>query len=161
MTGRRSLERRVVWLAIAIGSGVLICGATVVGGLLVAGAVAFSDTDHEDVAPAVVESVARIRLPAGARELRSHLEGFQDQLIWVRFRMPESELGSFERSLSCRLAPPSSASPQLPATSRPPWWTDVKLSRSCHGSGAGFNQTVIVDLATAPDLLVFVVVFET
>jgi hypothetical protein len=138
-----------------------VCGAIVAGGLLLMGAIAFSDTDHEDVSPAVVENVARIRLTPGARELRSQLDGFQDRRIWVRFRMPENELAVFERSLSCRLAPASSTSPQLSVTPRPKWWADVKLSRSCHGSGPGFDQTVIVDLDAAPDLLVFVVVFET
>jgi hypothetical protein len=159
MSGKRRLEPRIVWLSIAIVCALAI-GAIAAGGLLVMGAVAFSDTDRADVAPNVVENVARIHLPAGARDLRSQLEGFQDRRIWVRFRMPENELGSFERSLSCRLAPASSASPQLPTTSPPTWWADVKLSRSCHGSGPGFDQTVIVDLATAPDLLVFVFAFE-
>ena len=161
MTERRKNEWRGGVLLVAIVFGVLFCGAIVVGGLLLIGAIAFTDTDEENVLPHVVENVARIRLPPGVRDLRSHLEGFQDRLIWVRFRMPENELPAFERSLSCRLAAPSPTPPELPTTSRPEWWTDAKMSRSCHGSGPGYAQTVIVDLSAVPQLLVFVVVFET
>jgi len=148
-------------LVVAIVFGVLVCAAIAAFGLLVVGAVAFADTSEDDVAPAIVENVARIRLPAGARDLRSQLDGFQDRFIWVRFRLAEQELGTFERSLGCRLGAATPTPPQVPNVSRPAWWSDAKVSRSCHASGPGYDQTVIVDLGTAPELLVFVVVFET
>jgi hypothetical protein len=160
MVERRKRERRGGLLLLAVALGVLACAAIAMGAVLLIGAVAFSDTDRDDAPPELVQNVARMRLPPGARELRSHLDGFQDQRIWVRFRMPENELPAFERSLSCRLGAPSPAPPELPAP-RPAWWTDVKPSRGCRGSGPGYIQTVIVDVSAAPDLVVLVVVFES
>jgi hypothetical protein len=160
MVERRKRERRGALLLLAATLGIFACAAIAAGAVLLIGAVAFSDTDRDDVSPELVQSVARIRFPPGAREVRSHLDGFQDQRIWVRFRMAENELPAFERSLSCRLGTPSPAPPELPAP-RPAWWTDVKRSRGCRGSGPGFIQTVIVDVSAAPDLLVYVVVFES
>jgi hypothetical protein len=148
--------------ALAIGLallGILLCGATVVGGALL-GAVAFTDTDRDDVAPAVVENVARIRLPATAYDLRSYLDGFQDRRIFVRFKMPPSELAAFERSLSCVLGPPSATSSTQHAGPKPDWFTEDKLARSCQVSKPGFHQTVTVHLGAAPDLVVQVAVFE-
>jgi hypothetical protein len=161
MVDKRRRERRAGLLMLAIALVVLGCGAVAVAGLLVIGAVTFSDTDRDHVSPDVVESIARVRLTPGARDLRSHLEGFQDRLIWVRFSMPEHELPAFERSLTCKLGASSPAPPALPTASRPAWWTDAKLSRACRGSGPGFTQSVIVDISAAPDLVVFVVVFES
>ena len=147
-------------MVIAIAFGALVCCAVAVAGVLVIGAVAFSDTDVDDPAPDVVENVARVRLPKSTRNLRARLEGFQDRLIWARFEMQADDLPAFERSLACRLSAPSSVQPQLPKISRPSWWSDAKLSRSCHGSGPGFDQTLIVDVTTLPELTVLVVVFE-
>jgi hypothetical protein len=137
----------------------LLCGGALVAGALLLGAVSFGDTDQDDVAPAVIENVARLRLPAKAYDLRSHLEGFQDRLIFVRFRMPPSELPAFERSLSCALGPPLPA-PHLHAGPRPDWFTQAKLARSCQGQGPGFHQSVTVDVS-AGDLVVQVTVIES
>src|SRR5215208_207755 len=140
----------------------LLCGGSMaLGGWLVWGALAFTDTDHEDVAPAAIENVARLRLPAKTYGLRSHLEGFQDRLIFVRFRMPASELAAFERSLSCKLGPPSTLVPEQHAGKKPDWFQEPKVARSCQGSGPGFRQTVIVDVANPSDVVVHVAVFET
>jgi hypothetical protein len=147
--------------ALAIGLallGILLCGGTVAGGALL-GALAFSDTDQDDVAPAVVENVARIRLPAKAYELRSHLDGFQDRRIFVRFRLPPSELAAFERSLSCVLGPPSSSA-ALHAGPKPEWFTESKLARRCQVTKPNFHQTVTVDVGAASDPVVQVTVVE-
>lgn len=148
-------------LGLALLATLLCGGGLAIGVWLVGGALAFGDTDQDDVAPAVVENVARIRLPARTHELRSRLGGFQDRFIFVRFRMPASELTTFERSLSCALGPPSAVVPEAHAGKRPDWFTQPLVSRSCQGSGPGFHQTVIVDVASPTDVVVHVTVFES
>ena len=132
------------------------------GGIVIVAALAFSDTDHDDVPRATVENVGRIRLPASAHDLRSHLEGFQDRLLYARFAFLEADLEAFQNSLRCRLSPIATTPIEAGPTPAPAWWSIAAITRSrtCEAEGPGFSQQIVIDVSHSPKLVGYLSVFE-
>ncbi|MBN2195844.1 MAG: hypothetical protein JW751_23710 [Polyangiaceae bacterium] len=144
----------------------LVAGLVAVGGV---GAVlcvgtylffgALGETQH-DLSRPELESVARLRLPPSAANVRSRREGFQDDLVHLRFNMDPGEEALLAGS-TCHLGPEADGPPQLFAIEEP-WWdaAAVPRHRSCQREGAGFTQVVAVNTANGSRWAVYVVLAE-
>ncbi|NOK62296.1 MAG: hypothetical protein GFH27_549331n35 [Chloroflexi bacterium AL-W] len=118
----------------------------------------------EDVTPAQIESIARITLPPSADDLHAQLQGFQDNLIHVRFTMNADELPQFLASSRCPSLTPATDIPfQESITPDTTWWTPetAQTFETCNDFVDGIGQTIMVDMTESQSYQVYVVTMET
>ncbi len=119
------------------------------------------DTDHPTTAQ--IEGRGRFRLPPSARDVTAHLEGFQDHIIWVCFRMKPSDEARFWSSSMCSAVPSTETAPHEFEPLARPWWNPEKATLSSYrtfSTPTGDTQRILIDKDDPADFIVYVEAFD-
>jgi hypothetical protein len=160
----RANRRWLWWLAGAL--TLLLIGCAIVGwlGLRWLGGNPLLSGYQEDLTPAQIEGIGRIKLPPSAANIHARAGGFQDRFIYIRFDVAPADLDSFLKATryTPSIAPATQMSFQSIAPDAP-WWRpqDAKRFEAGDGFVDGISQTVLVDMTDAERYIVYVQTFET
>jgi hypothetical protein len=126
--------------------GVILLGAGVGGYWFLSSIRLGEDTDSAGVAE--IEARGHFRLPASARDVKVHIEGFQDWFVWVRFEMLPVDEGAFWGTTRCAgVASVEGGGFHMNGVARP-WWNPsaAKVFRFREWTGSGIHsQRVMID----------------
>jgi len=127
------------------------------------------DKDVSGVPLAKIEAFADLQLPSSATDVQSHLSGFQDSFLRVRFAMSPSDLQPFMGTT--RFTEPLSSSSVPDLIAEPfdlPWWKPLTVQHYLAGKttfqreGAGRQyQAILIDTTDPQHYIVYLMVFAT
>ncbi len=161
---------RIVWiligLAVVFGIGTMLLLVWIMGDI-------FSSSSGVTASASEITAFTSITIPASAQNLQSHVEAFQDTLMYVRFDLPPSDVAGWIAAQSWD-NPPINKPIEYPFTSDFEWmrdkaWWQPKQATNPqigtisynHPQRGIINPSVLLDSSDPAKTIVYVVAFDT
>jgi hypothetical protein len=154
------MQKVVIVLLLVIISGWLVGCGEPKPDLLRGGAAKPTETTDK----AKIEAYARIKLPANATEIQaSVLDGFQDDAILLKFKLPANDLEAFLQSAGYKEPLEDNFSPiGLQNSKELKWWTPgaAKVFAGAEVVEPGFAKKIMVDKSDPKVFIVYLSHFQ-
>lgn len=149
-----------MWIS-AVAIFIIIAGILGAGAIWMLNGIQFGE-DTDSPTHAQIQTTGRFTIPKSAHDIQAHLEGFQDDALWVRFRMDPADEPALWSSSLCAGSEPILKGPIPMRGIDRVWWTPGSATafEFRDGEKPGAWQAILIDRTNPAEFMVYVEVLE-